>query len=106
MIMEIESIVTGDPGNYYVTASESEREQLRSWVHACLLEQEITVDFMKTNGQFRSMRCTLNEALGAQHTAEPTNRKPNLDVCVVWDTTQSAWRSFRWDRVQRIQLTI
>ena len=106
MIMEIESITTGNPGNYYTEASESEREQLRSWVNAVLLETEITVDFVKTNGIQRSMRCTLSETLGAQRSAKTSERKHNPEVCVVWDTEQSAWRSFRWDRVQRIQTTL
>jgi hypothetical protein len=52
------------------------------------------------------MRCTLNETLGAQRPTKPSERKPNPEVCVVWDITQSAWRSFRWDRLRRIQATL
>jgi hypothetical protein len=29
-------------------------------------------------------------------------KKTNEDVCAVWDIDAGAWRSFRWDRLKRI----
>jgi hypothetical protein len=54
------------------------------------------------------MKCTLREDLGAKYsvTESKNSKKPNSDVCVVWDTNQQAWRSFRWDRVKRIQFDL
>ena len=102
--------VLGDnAGNYYTTASPTEQERFRIWIQGLLREQEITVDFHKANGDFRSMKCTLNEDLGAKYSkqnATERTRSPNPEVCVVWDTSQAAWRSFRWDRVKRIQFDI
>ena len=100
--------LTNDPGNYYCSATESEREIMRDWVRDLLKEREITVDFAKANGEFRSMKCTLREDLGAKYTVKEntTSKKPNPDVCVVWDVNQSAWRSFRWDRIKRIQFDL
>ena len=102
------SAISGQPAQYYVTASEEERAVFRNWVRGVLKERECTVDFEKTNGEFRSMKCTLREDLGAKYsmTESKNPRKPNLDVCVVWDTAQQAWRSFRWDRVKRIQFEL
>ena len=102
------SAISDQPVNYYVRASESEREIWREWVRRVLTEREITVDFEKADGAFCSMKCTLREDLGAKYTVTESKnpRKPNPDVCVVWDTGQQAWRSFRWDRVKRIQFDL
>ena len=100
--------LTDEPGNYYCQASEFERDQFRDWLRVLLREREVTVDFVKTDGDFRSMKCTLAESLGAKYTVNEnrTTRKPNPEVCVVWDMNQQAWRSFRWDRIKRIQFDL
>jgi hypothetical protein len=102
------SAISDQPAQYYVTASEEERAVFRDWVRSVLQERECTVDFDKANGEFRSMKCTLNQDIGAKYTVKEstTPKKPNPDVCVVWDTAQQAWRSFRWDRVKRIQFDL
>ena len=101
--------IKGDPGNYYCQADDAERAVFRDWVRAVLKEREVTVDFVKANGEFRSMKCTLNESLGAKYTVKENTepkKAPNLDVCAVWDTNQNAWRSFRWDRVKHISFDL
>ena len=106
--LKVWSAISDHPANYYVRASESEREIMREWIRGLLQEREITVDFEKATGEFRSMKCTLRADLGAKYTVAE-NKKPkktNPDVCVVWDTTQQAWRSFRWDRMKRIQFDL
>jgi hypothetical protein len=102
------SAISNQPAQYYVTASDEERAIFRNWVRGLLQEREVTVDFEKATGEFRSMKCTLREDLGAKYTmTESKNpRKSNPDVCVVWDTGQQAWRSFRWDRMKRIQFDL
>ena len=96
------------PENYYINASEAERQTLQESVRTLLQTTSITVDFEKANGEFRSMKCTLREDLGAKYTVKEniTPKKPNPDVCVVWDVNQAAWRSFRWDRMKRIQFDL
>lgn len=98
--------LTDDPGNYYCHASEFEREQFKRWLNGLLRGQEVVVDFVKANGEFRSMKCTLSESHGAKYSNNESKKKPNTDVCVVWDINQDAWRSFRWDRIKRIQFDI
>ena len=106
--LRVWSAISDQPANYYVNASESEREIMREWVRGLLLEREVTVDFEKANGEFRSMKCTLRADLGAKYAVDENKapKKPNPDVCVVWDTSQQAWRSFRWDRMKRIQFDL
>ena len=96
------------PENYYINASEAERQTLQESVRTLLQTTSITVDFEKANGEFRSMKCTLREDLGAKYTVKENAipKKPNPDVCVVWDVNQAAWRSFRWDRMKRIQFDL
>ena len=98
--------LTDDPGNYYCHASNFEREQFKTWVTGLLREREVVVDFVKADGDFRSMKCTLNEGLGAKYSGNESKRKPNPDVCAVWDTNQNAWRSFRWDRLKKVQFEL
>ena len=102
----LEDILTDRPGNYYATASEAERQIFRDWVTGILREQDVTVDFEKTNGDFRSMTCTLNESRLPPAINKTAQKKVNPEVCTVWDCNQNAWRSFRWDRLKRIAFTL
>jgi hypothetical protein len=99
--------------NYYTRAAEPERTAFRVWLKQLLQERLITVEFEKADGTVRTMVCTLNEAEGAKYIVNETQgdtpvskKKANDDVCVVWDCTQNAWRSFRWDRLKRIEFSI
>lgn len=87
-------------------ASEPERQHLREWVKGLMKEQEVIVDFVKSSGESRTMKCTLNEELGAKYSGNDSRKVPNPEVCVVWDMDQGAWRSFRWDRLKRVRFDI
>ena len=95
--------------SYYNSVSEPERALMRDWVRGILQEGEVIIDFVKADGEFRSMKCTLSESLGAKYTeknATKNTRKPNPDTCVVWDLNREAWRSFRWDRMKKVTFNI
>ncbi len=98
--------ISGEPGNYYVNANDAERQLFRDWVQGLLRDQEATVEFTKSTGETRVMTCTLSESVLPKQVNKTTERKPNPDVCVVWDVKQGAWRSFRWDRMKRIEFTL
>jgi len=102
--------LSDDPGNYYCQASELERDIFKKWLRDLLKTTEATVDFVKADGEFRSMKCTLSEQLGAKYIVNENTdrpaRKSNPEVCVVWDTAQQAWRSFRWDRIKKIEFQL
>ena len=105
----------GEYTTYYAQADESERESFRAWLKSLLRSQAVLIEFVKANGETRVMRCTLSEQLGVQYAdnnivegqvvAKPV-RKVNTDACAVWDLNQSAWRSFRCDRVKKIEFEI
>ena len=54
----VADILTDRPGNYYSMANEKERKIFRDWLTSALTREEVTVDFEKVNGEFRSMTCT------------------------------------------------
>jgi hypothetical protein len=99
---------------YYAQANEAERKTFQQWFKSLLWEQKVLVEFVKSDGSARVMECTLNDVYGAKYSerdlTESTDsvtvtpqRKQNEHVCVVWDVKQSAWRSFRWDRLKKIE---
>lgn len=100
--------VEGDPSTWYVSASEPEQRRFREWVKGVLADGRVAVDFIKATGEQRTMVCTTSAEHGAVYTVNENakKKKPNDEVCVVWDCTQNAWRSFRWDRVKKIEFTI
>jgi hypothetical protein len=104
-----------EAGNYYCESTEPEREEFRNWVKNLLQTEKVIVEFTKADGTTRVMNCTLNEEHGAKYvvqenkeTAPDPNqpKKVNNDICKVWDIDQTAWRSFRWDRLKRIEFKI
>jgi hypothetical protein len=107
---------SGEYKTYYFEANDDERAEFRRWVKSLLQDGPVTVEFEKVNGETRVMTCTLSEQHGAKYanktvsesvaTADAKPRKKNDDACAVWDTTAEAWRSFRWDRVRKLDFKI
>jgi len=113
----VQNDFTDDALTYYQQADERERDAMRRWLKELLRDNRIAIEFFKTDGSIRVMNCTLSEAHGAKYNTEPEvttdsikmTKKPravNNDVCRVWDCDVNAWRSFRWDRLKRIQFSI
>lgn len=105
----------GDPGNYYTQAAEPDRAEFRAFIEGLLHTSTITVEFAKADGSTRAMICTLNEDQGAKynHTqaqvdpnAPARQKAPNREVRTVWDCQAQAWRSFRWDRLKKVEFTV
>ena len=75
-----------------------------------LLEQNVVVvDFNKLNGDKRVMTCTLREDIKPSATkADPLSQKAvreTSDAAIsVWDVNAKGWRSFRYDRVNSIDI--
>ena len=74
------------------------------------LEQNVlVVDFTKLNGDKRVMTCTLREDMKPQATKDDTLsqkkvREVSDAVVSVWDVNAKGWRSFRYDRVNAVDL--
>lgn len=63
-----------------------------------LSEHILIVDFNKTDGSKRTMKCTLRESMITPHVKKTErSKKPNDNVLSVWDVEKDAFRSFRLD---------
>ena len=75
-----------------------------------LLEQNVlTVDFTKLNGDKRVMTCTLREDIKPPATktdamSQKKVREVSDAVVSVWDVNAKGWRSFRYDRVNAVDI--
>ena len=120
--------LNNNAGNYYCRVAEPEREEFRKFVKSLLNNGQITVQFEKSNGETRAMICTLSEEKGAKYTTnigeQKTSKKTtpdkkeslvedspkpamvNQEIQKVWDCELGAWRSFRWDRLLRIEFSL
>ena len=76
-----------------------------------LLEQNVVVvDFTKLNGDKRVMTCTLREDMKPAATkVDPMSTKKVREisdaVVSVWDVNAEGWRSFRYDRINSVDVT-
>ena len=65
-----------------------------------------TIHFLKKDGTVREMHCTLKpEFLPVM--PEPNPRLtygPSPTIVTVWDLEQNAWRSFKFDSIQSIDV--
>ena len=75
-----------------------------------LLEQNvIVVDFTKLDGDKRIMTCTLREDMKPRATkVDPMSTKKVREisdaVVSVWDVNAKGWRSFRYDRINKVDV--
>ncbi|WP_353482961.1 SH3 beta-barrel fold-containing protein [Haliscomenobacter sp.] len=116
---EVFCLLKNAPGTQYQEADEAGQAEIRAWVKGLLITSEITVDFVKADGTERSMRCTLDSnrippvpagTIFKSSTANPDGlaeskkprKQPDPHSVRVFDTEKGEWRSFRFDRLQKI----
>lgn len=79
----------------------------REWLLAQLGSSRVEVTFNKATGEERVMTCTLSQEHGRPAPVtdlKESKKRPNPEVCAVWDCTAQAWRSFRWDRLKGVKV--
>ena len=116
---EMIRILSSRPGTAYQEADEEHRAEFRSWVRQLLAREEVTVEFVKSDGTMRTMRCTLDpDRFSAPNTVinvttdlygrPRSSRKQSDEVGVqtVWDLDANQWRSFRYDRLKKINFSL
>ena len=74
-----------------------------------LAQNVLVVDFTKLNGDKRVMTCTLREDIKPRATKDDTMslkkvREVTEAVVSVWDVNAKGWRSFRYDRVNSVNV--
>lgn len=123
---EVFRLLKNAPGTQYQEADTAGQAEIRAWVKGLLTTSEVTVQFVKSDGTTRDMRCTLDSSrippapvgtIFKSSTANPDgldtlaeNKKPRKEpdpvTQRVYDLDQAAWRSFRYDRLKKITTEI
>jgi hypothetical protein len=90
--------------------SERDLSLFKKWLRGCLKFGPVNLTFTKKDGTERIMRCTTNPTVvlfkDPSILESKREKKPNEDVMPVYDLENNSWKSFRWDSVKRVQITI
>jgi WYL_2, Sm-like SH3 beta-barrel fold len=89
--------------NIFVGESK-EAKKSRKWLLANLEESIVEVTFTKKDGTERVMNCTLQEDYLPETTG--VGRAASFDAVSVYDVDKEDWRSFRWDSVKAVKLSV
>jgi hypothetical protein len=68
-----------------------------------LRESTLVVTFNKLNGDERVMTCTKKLDLIPEDSRPKTDKQPPKGNLTVWDINAKGWRSFKYDRVTKIE---
>ena len=111
---EVVRLLKGAPGTAYQEADHANKAIIRDWVRSLLQQQPVTVTFVKADGSVRDMRCTLNydHIPSDKHPGQPSvdgivkesrqRKEPDVHSLRVFDVDKQEWRSFRFERLQKI----
>ena len=111
---EVVRLLRGAPGTHYQEATDVEKTVMRDWIRGLLQQQKITVTFVKADGTIRDMVCTLNYEMipESKHPGQPPvdgivkeskqRKEPDVHSLRVFDVEKGEWRSFRFDRLQKV----
>jgi hypothetical protein len=91
--------------------NEKELKLFKKWLKGCLAFGPVKVTFTKKDGTERVMECTTAPSLVPEEpiledAAPKREKKVNEDTCPVYDIEAKGWRSFRWDSIKQVSLTI
>jgi hypothetical protein len=65
----------------------------------------VSINFTKTNGEERTMQCTLREDVVRPHVKKTERvKKINEDILSVWDIEKDAFRSFRLENLKKYKV--
>lgn len=111
---EVVRLLKGAPGTFYQESDDTNKAIMRDWVRSLLQKTPIIVSFVKADGSVRDMRCTLNWDLipTDKHPGQPPvdgivresrqRKEPDEHSLRVFDLDKQEWRSFRFDRLQKV----
>jgi hypothetical protein len=121
---EVFRLLKSQPGTTYQESDESGRVIFRDWIRNLLNVSEITVTFVKADGTLRDMRCTLDQDRippqppraakpareapvdGIVRESKEVTRPEESHTQKVFDLDAGAWRSFRYDRLKKVTVTM
>jgi len=118
---EVVRLLKGAPGTQYQEANDIEKTVIRDWVRSLLQNGKVTVTFVKSDGSVRDMLCTLDHSLipprsvvpqradsvdGIVRESRKPRKEPDPHSLRVFDLEKQEWRSFRFDRLQKVTATL
>ena len=114
---EIVRLLKSAPGTQYQEADDANKAIIRDWVRSLLQKGSVTVTFTKADGTNREMLCTLDHAQIPETPAKPApvdgivkehkeRKQPDEHSIRVFDLEKKEWRSFRFDRLQKVSTEI
>jgi len=123
---EVFRLLKGSPGTQYQEATDTERKIIRDWIRLLLQKTTARIDFVKSDGTVRQMRCTLDHDQIPVSIAKPLpvtkssagttvaeslesfkpRKQPSDETLRVYDLDKQEWRSFRFDRLQNITVDV
>lgn len=68
-----------------------------------LRKQTLVVTFNKLDGDERVMTCTKSFDVIPEEHHPKTDKEPKAGTITVWDVNAEGWRSFRYDRITKIE---
>ena len=76
----------------------------RKWLAGMLENGIVEITFTKKDGTERVMNCTLLEDYLPETVG--SGRTTNSDAVAVFDVDADGWRSFRWDSIKAVKLSV
>ena len=76
----------------------------RKWLAGILEQSVVEVTFTKKDGTERVMNCTLLEDYLPETSG--AGRSAGSDALAVFDVDADGWRSFRWDSIKTVKLSV
>jgi len=68
-----------------------------------LMNETLVVTFRKLDGDQRVMTCTKSFDIIPEDMRPKTTKEPKEGNITVWDINANGWRSFRYDRVEKVE---
>lgn len=82
-------------------------ESTKDWLKNVLKEQIALVEFTKTDGSVRKMKCTLAESeIPTEKLPKNTKTTKNESALAVFDVEKQDWRSFKWDSIKSVEFLL
>ena len=83
----------------------------QDWLKSVLRDSIATVVFVKSDGTERTMKCTLDSKIVPQKVYETKRineqiRAVSDEVLPVYDVEAEGWRSFRWDSIKSVTVSL
>jgi hypothetical protein len=93
-----------------MTLNETDFKLFKKWLRSHLKFGPVTVTFTKKDGSERVMKCTTNPTFimfkDPSILESKREKKVNEDIMPVYDLESDAWKSFRWDSIKSVMITI